>query len=280
MPRIAAVFILAALAAAGCAEDLVVTAAPPSSIGATTTTTTSVVVVPAPPVPIVETKVIPEVISMGPAVGDAVALTFDADLTPSMQARLRSGTVESYANMAVVDVLRQMDAPATIFFTGLWMEEYPAETADIAADPRFELGTHSQTHRAFRNGCYGLGVVPREEMEDEIRRPVTALSLVAPTATRYFRFPGLCHDDESLAAAASVGVTVVDGDGSGDAGGPSVDAIVDQTLRRAHPGSIIVMHLNGGDKAPLTDEALPRIIDGLQARGLRPAKLSEVLAAR
>jgi peptidoglycan/xylan/chitin deacetylase (PgdA/CDA1 family) len=182
--------------------------------------------------------------------------------------------------MAVVDILRQMDAPATIFFTGLWMEEYPGETADIAGDPRFELGTHSQTHRAFRDGCYGLGVVPPEEMVDEVRRPVDTLARISPAATRYFRFPGLCHDEASLSAAASVGVLVVDGDSSGDAGGTSVDAIVDQTVGRAHPGSIIVMHLNGGDKAPLTDDALPRIIDGLRARGLRPARLSEVLAAR
>ena len=234
------------------------------------------------PVPIAETKAIPEVISSGPQVGDAVALTFDADLTPSMQQRLRDGRVASYANMAVIDILRQMETPATIFFTGLWMEEYPGETADIAADPRFELGTHSQTHRAFRDGCYGLGVVPPEEMVDEVRRPVDTLARIAPasTATRYFRFPGLCHDDTSLAAAGSVGVTVIDGDSSGDAGGPSVDAIVDQTVGRAHPGSIIVMHLNGGDKAPLTDDALARIIDGLRARGLRPAPLSEVLAAR
>jgi hypothetical protein len=38
------------------------------------------------------------------------------------------------------------------------------------------------------------------------------------------------------------------------------------------------MHLNGGDKAGLTDDALPQIIDGLRARGLRPAPLSQVLA--
>src|SRR5687767_849498 len=34
-----------------------------------------------------------------------VALTFDADLTPAMRQRLRDGRVDSYANMAVIDVL-------------------------------------------------------------------------------------------------------------------------------------------------------------------------------
>lgn len=221
---------------------------------------------------------LPPVIAAGPGRGDAVALTFDADLTPGMRQRLRDGVVDSYANMAVVDVLRRTGTPATIFFTGLWMEEYPQHTAAIAADARFELATHSQTHRAFRSGCYGLGVVPEGEMAAEVEAPIATLARFTDRPTRYFRFPGLCHDPRSLAAVAAAGVTVVDGLASGDAGGRSVDAIVEQTLAGARAGSIVVMHLNGGDAAPLTDEALPRIIDGLRARGLRPTTLSELLS--
>lgn len=123
----------------------------------------------------------------------AVALTFDADLTPGMRERLRDGRVDSYANMAVVDILRRTGTPA-------------------------------------------------------------------------------------LAAIASAGVTVVDGMSSGGAGGRSVDAIVEQTVTGAEAGSIVVMHLNGGDAAQLTDEALPRIIDGIRARGPRFVRLSEMLS--
>jgi peptidoglycan/xylan/chitin deacetylase (PgdA/CDA1 family) len=207
----------------------------------------------------------------------AVALTFDADLTPAMRERLRDGEVDSYANMAVIDVLEDTGTPATIFFTGLWMDEYPDETRLIVADSRFELATHSQTHRAFTDGCYGLGVVPRDEMLDEVREPIETLSGFTDRATRWFRFPGLCHDEAALEALAPLGITAVDGESSGDAGGRSVDAIVDQTLRSARPGSILVFHLNGGDAAPLTDEALPRILDGLRSRGLHPTTLSEML---
>jgi peptidoglycan/xylan/chitin deacetylase (PgdA/CDA1 family) len=207
----------------------------------------------------------------------AVALTFDADLTPAMRERLRDGRVGSYANMAVIDVLEATGTPATIFFTGLWMEEYPGETRRIVADGRFEPATHSQTHRAFVDGCYGLGVVPPAEVVDEVRRPIETLAALTDRATRYFRFPGLCHDAAVLDALAPLGVTVVDGDSSGDAGGRSVDAIVEQTLRVARPGAILVLHLNGGDAAPLTDEALPHILDGLRVQGLRPVTLSELL---
>jgi peptidoglycan/xylan/chitin deacetylase (PgdA/CDA1 family) len=213
-----------------------------------------------------------------PAPGDKVALTFDADMTPAMRQRLRDGKVDSYANMAVIDTLEDTGTPATIFFTGLWMEEYPAETREIVADSGFELATHSQTHRAFTHNCYGLGTVTPDEVAGEVRTPMKTLAGFTDRATRYFRFPGLCHDDAALAEVAPAGVTVVDGDASGDAGGRSVDAVVEQTLRTVHPGSIVVMHLNGGDGAPFTDEALPRVIDGLHARGLRPVTLSELLA--
>jgi peptidoglycan/xylan/chitin deacetylase (PgdA/CDA1 family) len=207
----------------------------------------------------------------------AVALTFDADLTPAMRERLAEGKVDSYANMDVIDVLEDSGTPATIFFTGLWMQEYPDETRQIVADSRFELATHSQTHRAFTDDCYGLGEVPPDEVLDEVREPIETLSGFTDRATRWFRFPGLCHDEAALEALAPLGVTVVDGDSSGDAGGRSVDAIVDQTLRAARPGAILVFHLNGGDAAPLTDEALPLILGGLRSRGLRPTTLSEML---
>ena len=218
------------------------------------------------------------VVDAGPAHTGAVALTFDADLTPGMRQRLRDGRVDSYANMAVVDILRRTGTPATVFFTGLWMEEYPQHTAAIAADPLFEVASHSHTHRAFRADCYGLGVVPTGEMAAEVAGPIATLARFTDRPTRYFRFPGLCHDPHALAAIASTGVTVVDGMSSGDAGGRSVDAIVEQTVAGAQAGSIVVMHLNGGDAAPLTDEALPRIIDGIRARGLRFTRLSELLS--
>jgi peptidoglycan/xylan/chitin deacetylase (PgdA/CDA1 family) len=220
----------------------------------------------------------PPVVAAGRSDTGAVALTFDADLTPGMRQRLRDGRIDSYANMAVVDVLRRTGTPATVFFTGLWMEEYPQHTAAIAADPLFESATHSHTHRAFRSDCYGLGVVPGGEMAAEVAGPIATLARFTDRPTRYFRFPGLCHDPHALAAIASTGVTVVDGMSSGDAGGRSVDAIVEQTVAGAQAGSIVVMHLNGGDAAPLTDEALPRIIDGIRARGLHFTRLSELLS--
>jgi peptidoglycan/xylan/chitin deacetylase (PgdA/CDA1 family) len=58
-----------------------------------------------------------------------------------------------------------------------------------------------------------------------------------------------------------------------------VATIVRDVLDHAQNGSIVVLHLTGGNTAPLTAKALPAVVGGLRARGLRLVKLSELLAA-
>jgi peptidoglycan/xylan/chitin deacetylase (PgdA/CDA1 family) len=221
---------------------------------------------------------LPPIVEHGPRDKREVALTFDADLTGYMRNRLRSGEVASYANMRVIEELKHADVPATIFFTGLWMEEYSDETRYIAADERFEPATHSQTHRAFRENNLGLGCAPPGEMLEEVTRPIELLRTMTSRYTRYFRFPGGCYDDTALRAIAQAAVTVVHADVvSGDAFCDSADKIVDQTLSQVTGGSIILMHLNGGPNAPQTANALPRVLDGIRARGLTPVSLTRLL---
>ncbi|MGX1759505.1 polysaccharide deacetylase family protein [Streptomyces lydicus] len=220
---------------------------------------------------------LPPVVRHGPRTRREVALTFDADLTAHMRKRLASGEVASYANMQVAKELQRANVPATMFLTGLWMEEYPAETRYLAADELFELATHSHTHRAFRRKCFTLGYAPPEEMLEEVVRPIEHLRKTTPRYTRYFRFPGGCYDETALRAIAPAAVTVVDFDVvSGDAFCDSADQIVEQTLDRATNGSIILMHL-GGPNAPQTANALPRVLDGLRTAGLTPVTLTRLL---
>jgi len=54
---------------------------------------------------------------------------------------------------------------------------------------------------------------------------------------------------------------------------------VTHTLAQTRAGSIVVMHITGGNTAPLTARALPAIVAGLRARGLRLVRLSTMLAA-
>lgn len=222
---------------------------------------------------------VPPVVGHGPRTGNRVALTFDADLTESMLGDLRTGRVASFANLAVIDLLERQRVPATFFLTGMWVEQYPRLTARLAADPRFELANHTYAHAAFTADCFGLPGLPVDRLAEDVSRTFRIIEPYGGRQTRYFRFPGLCHDGGALAALAPLGVTVVDGDVvSGDPFASDWRSIVDAVLAGVQPGSVVIMHITEAN-APSTDEALPHILAGLAERGLAPAPLSEVLAA-
>ena len=208
-----------------------------------------------------------------------VALTFDADMTPSMLAALNSGQVKSYANLAILDILEERQVPATFFVTGMWAERYPDVVEQIAARERYELANHTYRHAAYKPNCYTLEQLPRTEMTADARRTFDVLAPFGGNQTRYFRFPGLCHDSAALTALAPLGVTVVDGDVvSGDPFATAAAPIVRAVLDKVQAGSIIILHITEANAA-FTDEALVPILEGLAKRGLRPVKLSELLGS-
>ncbi len=101
-------------------------------------------------------KGLPSLVRTGPTDRPRVALTFDADMTPAMLRRLRTGEVGSHHNATLIAELRRLQVPATLFLTGLWTQHYPDVTRELAADPLFELGTHTWQHGPFTADCYGL----------------------------------------------------------------------------------------------------------------------------
>ncbi|WP_430792062.1 polysaccharide deacetylase family protein [Actinoplanes sp. G11-F43] len=221
---------------------------------------------------------VPAVVDHGPRGAKRVALTFDADMTDAMTARLRRGEVTSYANLRLLKMLENRKIPATFFVTGQWAEEYPEVTRRIAGNPRFEIANHSYEHAAFTGDCYNLPRVAKKAMTEDVAKTFRVLEPFGGGQTRYFRFPGLCHDAAALRALAPLGVTVIDGDViSGDpfARGPS--PVVNAVLNQVKPGSIVIMHVTEAN-AQYTDDALPAILSGLKRRGLEPVRLSDLLA--
>jgi peptidoglycan/xylan/chitin deacetylase (PgdA/CDA1 family) len=213
----------------------------------------------------------------GPRTGNRVALTFDADMTDVMLENLRSGRAESYANLRIIELLEREQVPATFFLTGKWVQRYPEVTRRLAGNPRFELANHTYGHHAFTDGCYHLPRLAADEMTGDVARTFRIIEPYGGRQTRYFRFPGLCHDAAALAALAPLGLTVVDGDVvSGDPFATAWQPIVHAVLSRVRPGSVVILHVTEAN-ARMTDEALPHILRGLRERGLSPAPLSEVL---
>ncbi|MDN0197354.1 polysaccharide deacetylase family protein [Streptomyces sp. S.PNR 29] len=210
--------------------------------------------------------------------GRAVALTFDADMTAGQGARAAAG--ERFDNPGLIATLRKLKVPATVFITGRWAEEYPAQARSIGRDPLFEVANHSYSHYAFTRDCYGLPTLPRNRMRADVERAYAAFRKVGLRHPMpYFRFPGGCHDRRALKALAPTGVTAVQWDVvSGDAFATDADAVARQVLRGVRPGSVVVLHCTRS-AAPATERAVRTIVPELRRKGFRFVKVSGLIGA-
>ncbi|WP_432166382.1 polysaccharide deacetylase family protein [Streptomyces sp. bgisy031] len=205
-----------------------------------------------------------------------VALTFDADMTADEGPRAAAG--EHFDNPALIATLRRLKVPATVFMTGRWAEEYPAEAKSIGSDPLFEVANHSYSHYAFTGACYGLPTMPLARMRSDVERAFTAFRRAGVKHTvPYFRFPGGCYDREVLRKLTPADVTAVQWDVvSGDAFATDSQAVAQQVLDGVRPGSVVVMHCTRS-AAPATEAAVRAVVPELRERGYRFVRVSELI---
>jgi peptidoglycan/xylan/chitin deacetylase (PgdA/CDA1 family) len=210
------------------------------------------------------------------SVGKTVALTFDADMTAGQGPRAARG--EHFDNPALIASLRKLNVPSTIFMTGRWADQYPDQAKAIGNDPLFEIANHSYSHYAFTSPCYGLPVVAKDAMQADVDRASAAFRKAgARNVVPYFRFPGGCYNDEALRALAPTKLTAVQWDVvSGDAFATDADAVAEQVLSGVRPGSLVVMHCTRS-AAPVTEQAVRRIVPELRRRGYRLVKVSGLM---
>ncbi|MDH2391077.1 polysaccharide deacetylase family protein [Streptomyces sp. HNM0663] len=216
------------------------------------------------------------VFERGAAAGKVVALSFDADMTAGQGPRAARG--ERFDNPGLIETLRALKVPSTVFMTGRWAEEYPDQARAIGGDPLFEVGNHSYSHYAFTSPCYGLPTVDEGGMLQDVRRASAVFEEIGVRRTvPYFRFPGGCYDDAALRALAPAEVTAVQWDVvGGDAFATDPEAVAAQVLTGVRPGSLVVLHCTRS-AAPATEEAVRRIVPELRARGYRFVKVSELM---
>ncbi|MEV4193156.1 polysaccharide deacetylase family protein [Streptomyces toxytricini] len=205
-----------------------------------------------------------------------VALTFDADMTADQGPRAAAG--ERFDNPGLISTLKALGVPSTVFMTGRWAEEYPDQAKAIGTDPVFEVANHSYSHHAFTSPCYGLPALDGAAARADVDRAFAAFRKAGAVNTvPYFRFPGGCHDERALRALAGSGVTAVQWDVvSGDAFAKDPDAVAAQVLAGVKPGSVVVMHCTRS-AAPVTEEAVRKIVPELRKRGYRFVKVSELV---
>ncbi|MGW0863434.1 polysaccharide deacetylase family protein [Streptomyces sp. NPDC002611] len=210
--------------------------------------------------------------------GRTVALTFDADMTAGQGARAAAG--ERFDHPRLISTLRALKVRATVFMTGRWAEEYPAQARSIGRDPLFEVANHSYSHYAYTPDCYGLPTVPEERRRSDVERAYAALRKAGVRdPLPYFRFPGGCYDRRALKALAPTGVTAVQWDVvGGDAFETDPDVVARQVLDEVRPGSVVVLHCTRS-AAPATERAVRTIVPELRRRGFRFVKVSELIEA-
>lgn len=191
-----------------------------------------------------------------------IALTFDACEAYQI----------AHFDRAIVDYLIAQKLPVTIFVAGRFALHNEAELRRVAALPFVEIANHSWDHPNVMDSFTPPQVISQVmRAEQEIRR-VTGLT------TKYFRFPAGKYNAAGVSAVEALGYRVVhwrwpSGDPSKAV---SADILVKRTLAMTKPGDVLIFHIN--QRGWHTGEALPRIVEGLRAKGYRFVTLSDGFA--
>ena len=198
-------------------------------------------------------------VSHGPTGSRDVALTFDDG---------PNGTDTE----AVSAVLAERGVNATFFLVGKALDAQPDVAKELLREGNL-LGNHSYHHDALR------WLDPRYR---ELPRTESAFKRDLAVCPAFFRPPHGTHTPFMSRKAGRAGMTVVTWDVSAADWATADPALVARRiLDRVRPGSIILLH-DGIDGVPganreVVVQALPWILDGLEARGLRPVTLDKLL---
>lgn len=166
----------------------------------------------------------------------------------------------------LIDIFKKYNSKTTFFLVGSWVEKYP-ESVKALNDAGHELMNHSSSHSHFSKLCENEIITDISACNDKIEE----LTGKRPSL---FRCPYGEYDDHVIKAVNSMGMTAIQWSvDSLDWKGISAQEIQKRVLDQVEPGSIILFH----NAAEHTPEALPGIIESLQAQGYKIVPVSEIL---
>jgi peptidoglycan/xylan/chitin deacetylase (PgdA/CDA1 family) len=199
-----------------------------------------------------------------PTSRNVVALTFD-------------GGSGAAGVPSILATLAERKVPATFFLTGRFVELFPGKAARIGR--RHLVGNHTRTHPH-------LTTFTNKQVRAEIGSAQRMLrETTGQDPRRFFRFPYGERDVRTLGVVNSMCYVAfrwtVDTLGwKGPKAGITPAVVVDRVTDAAKPGAIVLMHVGEAEDGSTVDaDALPDVIDVLQARGYGFVRLSAVMSA-
>jgi peptidoglycan/xylan/chitin deacetylase (PgdA/CDA1 family) len=186
-----------------------------------------------------------------------VAIGFDDGPSPQTQ--------------AFVEMLERNHAHATFFVIGRQLSSRYTAVLDRELRDGDAIGDHTFSHP---------DLVRRDGATSQLQRTLGAVRALSGYTPCVFRPPYGSYDPAVVRDAGALGLaTVLWNVDPADYSQPGAGAIVRRVLAQVQPGSIIVSHDGGGNRAQ-TLAAYPRIIRALRARGYRIVTVPQLLGFR
>lgn len=201
------------------------------------------------------------VLSRLPSREPVVALTFDDGPNPD-------------ATPIVLDALASRGVHATFFILGKHAERWP-ELVRRVADEGHTLGNHGYHHRK-------LHLKSPSYVREDLRLGAEAIETTSGRRPRWFRAPHGFRSPWVTRIAHELGEETVGWSlGVWDTDRPGARVIADRTVKGTRRGSVLLLHDGDGydphgDRLQ-TAEAVPDIVDRVQARGFRFVGLDDPL---
>ncbi|XZN92047.1 MAG: polysaccharide deacetylase family protein [Microcoleus sp.] len=169
----------------------------------------------------------------------------------------------------MLDIFQKNDVKATFFWIGKSLERSPEIARRVVAEGH-AIGNHTWHH-------------PYDPMDaataaDEIDRTAKLIYETTGVKTTYFRPPGGVLNNGLAKYAKEHNYSVVMWSVTSADTDPRAqpEAFVENVLKGAKPGAIVLMHDGGGDRSR-TIKALPDMIAGLKKQGYRFVTIPELL---
>jgi polysaccharide deacetylase family sporulation protein PdaB len=169
---------------------------------------------------------------------------------------------------SVLETLKTQEVKATFFVSGSWAKKYP-ELARRLVDECHEVASYG-------NRQINLSAEGRAVIREEIDRSRQQIKEATGTVPSLLRPPYGDWSEAVVDIAAAEGCTLIQWSvDSLDIQTPGVSPIVNNVVKKIHPGAIVMM--SASDTASQTPEALPKVIEGLKAEGYRLVTVQELL---